>query len=136
MRKASGLLAAITLAVIMQACWSGNTAVYTGPPARTTSLDSARAPSEVKLEAPPDSLDVSFSVPGDSACPVVVEVYNMGKKLLRVLVDSTYSPGTYKIRWEAEDSTGVHLPYTVYYYQFDICDKVHTKSFDYRKKLR
>lgn len=136
MRNASGLIVSILTALILQACWSGNSAVYTGPPPRTMPLDSAKAPSEVKLEAPSDSLEISFSVPGDTACSVVVEVRNLGQQQLRVLVDSIYSPGTYEIRWAAEDSAGIHLPYTVYYYQLNICGKIHTKSLDYRKKLQ
>ena len=126
----------ILFAGLMCACWSSNYSKHTGPPPRTTSLDSAKRPIGSIYVQPPDTLEVSFEVPGDTLCPVRIELKNVSTQTVRVVVDSIYSPGKHAFKWFAADSTGAKLQKQLYYYKFYICDKARTLRMDYRIKKR
>jgi hypothetical protein len=127
---------ALITTVLVLSCSGSNRQVFTGPPPRTTPLDSVKAGVEpYKLGDLPDSLSFSFTVPGDTACPVVVELHDSGTRLLRTLIDSVYSPGTYGLTWDKKDSTGNFIrEQRFYYYQFIICGDSSTLKFDYRRQ--
>jgi hypothetical protein len=134
MKRFAGILLPLVLAALLSACWSSNTAVYTGPPARTTPLEAdTTGAGPYHLSDVPDSLSVDFVVPGDTACPVRIEFRNAGTKLVRVLADSIYAPGKYNITWDRTDSSGVLISFGFYYYKFYICDKTSTLKVDYRR---
>ena len=121
-------------ALLLAACWSSNKAVHTGPPPRTTPIESdTTGAGPYRLSEVPESLSVDFTVPGDTACPVRIEFRNSGTKLVRVLADSVYAPGTYNITWDRTDSSGVLISFGLYYYKFYICEKTSTLKVDYRR---
>jgi hypothetical protein len=124
----------VVFAGLMCACWSSNYTIHTGPPPRTTPLDSAKKPIGTIYVQPPDSLDVSFEVPGDTVCPVMIKLKNIATQTVRVIVDSAYSPGRYTVRWDAADSSGAKLKKQLYFYKFYICDQTRTLRMDYRIK--
>ncbi len=130
----------LTMAALFSAsCHNPNQVTYTAPPPRTVPLDSAAAlagAGRAVWQEPPDSATLSFTVPADSACPVKVGLYSSGRSLVRILVDSLYSPGNHKIRWLVRDSEGKALPLGIYYYQFEICGKISTLKFPYRRENR
>jgi len=126
---------AITI-LLYASCHNPNQVTYTAPPPRTMPLDSAAeggAGSAVWKE-PPDSATVSFTVPGDSACPVKIGLYDSGRSLVRVLADSVYAPGNHRVNWRPRDKAGAPLSLGYYYYQLEICGKLSTLKFPYRRE--
>jgi flagellar hook assembly protein FlgD len=83
---------------------------------------------------PLDSATVSFTVPGDSASPVKIGLYDSGRSLVRVLVDSVYAPGNHRINWRPRDKTGAPLSSGYYYYQLEICGNLSTLKISYRRE--
>lgn len=63
------------------------------------------------------STTVHFTIPSRSE--VRVRVYDMEGKLVRTLVDGTYSPGTHTAGWDALDSSGDEVASGYYYYTLD-----------------
>jgi hypothetical protein len=112
-------------------CGHSNQMTYTGPPPRTTPLDTTGA-GHRKSSLPPKILTVDFEVPGADSCRVKIEVHNSSKKLIRDIVDSAYAPGKYSINWIAKSNDSVFFDDGVYYYQFDICGRVFTRTLRYR----
>ncbi len=132
------VLGTLTVVILLfPSCHNPNQVTYTAPPPRTVPLDSAAAlagAGRAVWQEPPDSATVSFTVPGDSVCPVRVGLHNSGRSLVRILVDSLYSPGNHRVRWLVRDSVGKALPLGIYYYQFEICGKISTLKFPYRRE--
>lgn len=128
----------LTIVILLfSSCHNPNQVTYTAPPPRTMPLNSAAAEGgagSAVWKEPPDSATVSFTVPGDSSCPVRIGLHNSGRSLVRILVDSLYSPGNHTIRWLVRDSQGKALPLGIYYYQFEICGKISTLKFPYRRE--
>jgi len=124
------------IAASMLACFSGDTRVYTGPPPRTTPLDSGLTGGPGRKLVPlPDSLTYGFAVPGQQPCSVRVEFYTVANNLVRVLLDSVYAPGQYNMKWAARDSTGQKLKERRYFYKYIICGKETTQRINYRRKF-
>jgi len=136
MKEILRIILVLCLFGLIVSCWSNNNAVYTGPPPRTTPLDTTGAEG-YKWSRLPESLFVEFVVnENKGSCPVRVEVHNSGTRLVRVVIDSVYSSGSYKLLWDRLDSAGVLLQPGKYYYQYSICDSIYTYSFDFRRQLR
>ena len=133
--KYSILLLIALIALLINACGS-RYQTYTSPPQRTVSLDSVKIIEGPKRIPPPDTLEVTFEVVGDSLCPVKIELRDVMTRFQRMLVDSVYSPGSYSFRWVALDSLGNKLRENRYYYKIYSCDQVHTKKFDYRSEIK
>ena len=133
----AAFLTLTAVAIFSASCHNPNQVTYTAPPPRTMPLDSVAALSgagKAVWQEPSDSASFTVTVPGDSACPVQVGLYNSGRSLVRILVDSLYSPGNHTIRWLVRDSEGKALPLGIYYYQFEICGKISTLKFPYRRE--
>jgi hypothetical protein len=129
--------AAFILAELSCGPSNNNEMTYSGPPPRTISLDSAGAGAgPYQLELPSMSLDVPFEVPGADSCRVKIDVHNSGTTLVRNLVDSIYTPGKHKLRWNCLGNDRIRIGYGLYYYRFEICGKVSTRSFSYRPQWR
>ncbi|SYZ72447.1 exported hypothetical protein [Candidatus Zixiibacteriota bacterium] len=112
-----------------------NQQVFTARPQRTVPLDSVK--DEARSSRLPDPVDftVEFEVPGMDSCQVRVELHNSGTRLERVLLEGVLAPGKQTIRWPRATKTGSILLYGHYYYQFDICGKVTTRSFVFRPQF-
>ncbi len=119
------------IANVLLSCFSKNHDIYTGPPPREGPLVD-NDPGGYRLSKLPDSLFVEFIVSGDQPCPVKVSLHNLGTRLVRSIIDTTYSPGSYKITWDKLDSNGVRIRPALYYYQYKICDSVYTQRLDFR----
>jgi len=117
--------------VILVSCFSNKYETYTGPPPREIPLEGDGADG-YQLSSLPDSLLIEFAVHGDKPCPVKVELRNLGTRLVRLIIDSVYSPGSYKIYWDRLDSNGVRIRPALYYYKHYICDSSFTQKLDYR----
>jgi len=121
---------------MLLSCWSDNAAIYTGPPPRTTPLDSLGA-DDYKLQPLPESLFVEFTVPDDKdSCPVKVELRNSGTQLIRVVIDSVFKSGKYKIKWDKLDSNGVRIREGGYFYKYSICDSIFTYRMDFTRRWK
>jgi hypothetical protein len=130
------LVALLALSFILS-CWSSNYQVYTGPPPRTTPLDSATTGAGgYQLSSLPESLTVDFLVPDNGPCSVKVDFHDSLTRLVRRIVDSVYAPGKYSITWDKKDSAGALISEGHYFYKFLICGKEYTRSLDYRRRWR
>jgi flagellar hook assembly protein FlgD len=120
---------------MLVSCWSSNSVTYTGPPPRTAPLDSTATlgADGYQLSKLPKKLAIDFQVKGDEPCSVKIELRNSGTKLVRVLIDSIYSPGSHTLRWEALDGNKMRLKEGYYYYKKYICGKPSTLKLDYRR---
>ncbi len=104
---------------------------YTSPPARTMSLDSALAENRKaigKYWILPKTYEISFEVPGEADCPVKVEFYNTAHEMMRLIIDSVYSPGKYTHTWERQDDSGKPIKAGYYYYHYEICDRSYNRQ--------
>jgi hypothetical protein len=130
-----GSLLILLSIALLSSCWSDNSVIYTGPPPRTTPLDSAAlvGADEYSLSRLPKTLEFDFRVDGDQPCSVKVELRDSGTRLVRRLIDSVYSPGLHKITWDATDSNKVRIRPSFYYYKMYICGKSSTRQLDYRR---
>ncbi len=129
------ILALSALAFLLSNCHS-NQAVFTARPPRTIPLDSVK--DDAKSSRLPDPVDftVEFIVPGHDSCQIRVELRNSGTRLERVLFEGPLAPGKQTIRWPRVTDKGSYLRYGHYYYQFDICGKITTRSFVFRPQFR
>jgi hypothetical protein len=135
MRTASKILPFIILvglAPVLFGCLfsKSKTITYTSPPPRTMSLDSALAENRKaigKFWILPKTFEISFNVPGDTACQVRVEFYNTAHKMLRLIIDSVYSPGQYTHTWKREEDGGETIKAGYYYYHYEICDRSYNR---------
>jgi len=135
MKELLRLIFVLFLFGLLLSCWSSNTTIYTGPPSRTSPLDTTGAP-PYEWSHLPESLFVEFTVAEDKgSCPVRVELHNSGTRLVRVIIDSIFASGSYKLQWDRLDSSGVLLRPGLYYYQYSICDSVFTYRLDFRRQL-
>ncbi len=121
--------------------WRGNdnTQTYIGPPARTADLDrvvNKADPRYAEYVYPPDTLTFGFVVPGEDPCRVVVDVRLTPDRVVRTLIDSVFTPGSYTHTWSVKNERGVGLQYKLYFYNFDICGKLSTRRLDYRRKVQ
>ena len=51
--------------------------------------------------------------------PVTIRIYNAGGALVRTLVDKPHAPGTYSVRWDGKDGSGLRLASGVYFYKIE-----------------
>jgi hypothetical protein len=136
MKELLRLIFVLLLFSLLVSCWSNNRATYTGPPPRTSPLDTTGA--DPYYWAPlPGTLYVEFAVAEDKdSCPVRIELHNTGTRLVRVIIDSVFASGEYKLRWDRLDSAGVLISPALYYYQYSICDSVYTYRMDFRHHIK
>ena len=59
--------------------------------------------------------EISFAVPKKSN--VKIAVLNILGQQIRVLTDKSYSPGSYKVKWDGKDKNGEGVPSGIYFYQ-------------------
>ncbi|MDZ7722692.1 MAG: GEVED domain-containing protein [candidate division KSB1 bacterium] len=68
-----------------------------------------------------------------SAGHVKLRIYNIKGELVRTLVDSHQSKGSYKLKWNAENDRGRFVPTGIYIYQFQCGDYDKTGRMLYMK---
>lgn len=136
MKELMRLIIVLACFGMLLSCWSDNSAVYTGPPPRTSPLDTVGA-DPYKWAPLPESLFVEFGVAEDKGpCPVRVELRNSGTRLVRVIIDSVFASGSYKLQWDRLDSNGVLISPGMYFYQYSVCDSLFTYKMDFRRHLK
>ena len=130
-----GFLAAMIL--LLTSCFSSKMNEWTSPPPRTIPLDSVKVQIDpFRFKPEPDSFLVQFTVPGKNDCHVKIDFLNSAHEVERYLIDSTYSPGSYKFFWPRLASGFKEvLKLHAYYYNITICDSSFTRSFYYREEL-
>jgi flagellar hook assembly protein FlgD len=108
-------------------CGNPNQVTYTSVPSNTAGIDSTKMDRTKSTLLPvPKTYIVDFNVPGEDSCRVIITVHNSGTKVVRHLIDSTYTPGKYSYEWDRRGDDKEILKTGLYYYQFDICGKVST----------
>ena len=122
--------------ILIIACFGPKNNVFVTPPQREIPLDSVKVEIDpYRLVPPVDSFLIEFSVPGNSSCPVKIELRNALHKIERSLTDSVYAAGPNRLFWSRMDQNGDSIKTLhAYYYQITICDSTYTKSFYYRRE--
>lgn len=59
---------------------------------------------------------------------VSMRIYNISGQLVKMLVDESEEPGTYRISWDGRDEKGERAAPGVYFYKFEIGDYKSTKK--------
>jgi len=132
MRQFTAIIFLIILATVMVSCGSKKYEVYTAPPPREGPLVHDSSAGKLTFVPLPDSLFVEFEVTVDRPCSVKVELRNLGTRLVRTIIDSVYSPGKYRIPWDKLDTNGVQIKPAQYFYKYNVCDSIFTRSLDFR----
>lgn len=63
--------------------------------------------------------EISFSV-GPAARPTRLQVFDLGGRLVRTLVDGVVSPGVTRIMWRGDDDRGSQVASGVYFYRLQV----------------
>lgn len=111
----------------------GDYVIYTGPPGRTTDLDSVDdLTGQVRKKRPPDNLTLEFAVVDADSCRVIINLHLTPDKIVRHVADGIYERGLHTITWNTLSKDKSPLPENVYFYMFYNCGKITTKRLNYR----
>lgn len=62
------------------------------------------------------STEIKYYLPkGDSDYPVLIRIYDIRGRLVKILVENTQSPGAYSVSWDGSDLNGLQVTTGVYF---------------------